>query len=179
MVMQVEVKGAAAKIDALQRFDKTAWRVVQKGVKEATAAVSKDAESRVPPMGLIPRRAGSGWGSWTYSRDGRDLSYRRGDFKFKTRFRSRVVQGFREVEGRAQLDKSLPAVAIFALAGSKDKSEHPFNTNINNQTGTRKGARNVGMWPRLLTPAYYAKGPEAAKTIGALIEKAVADVNRA
>lgn len=180
MVIKVEVKGAAAKIDALQRFDKTAWREIQRGVKKATAEITKDAESRVPPMGLIPRRAGSGWGSWTESRgERRDLSYRAGDFKFKTRFRSRVVQGFREVQGRAQLDTSSPAVAIFTLAGSKDKSGHPFNANINKQTGTRKGARNVGMWPRLLTPAYYAKGPEAAKTIGALIEKAVADVNRA
>jgi hypothetical protein len=180
MVMKVEVKGAAAKVDALQRFDKTAWRVVQKGVKEATAAVTRDAESRVPPMGLIPRRAGSGWGLWTESRgERRDLSYRPGDFQFKTKFRSRVVQGFREVQGRAILEKNTPAVAIFTLAGSKDKSGHPFNSNINKQTGTRKGARNVGMWPRLLTPAYYAKGPEAAKTIGALIEKAIADVNRA
>jgi len=179
MVMQVKVEGAAAKIDALMRFDKAAWRDIQKGVKQATAAITKDAESRVPPMGLVPRRAGSGWGAWTFSRDGRDLSYQRGNFKFKTRFRSRSVQGFREVQGRAQLDTSNPAAAIFTLAGSVNKSGHPFNTNINRQSGTREGARDVGMWPRLLTPAYYAKGPEAAKTIGALIEKAIADVNRA
>jgi hypothetical protein len=179
MVMQVKVEGAAAKIDAIMRFDKEAWRAIQKGVKAATDAISKDAERRVPPMGLIPRRAGSGWGSWNYSRDGRDLSYRRGDFKFKTRFRSRVQQGFREVQGRAQLDTSSAAVAIFTLAGSQNKSGHPFNTNINNQTGTREGARDVGMWPRLLTPAWHAKGPEASKEIGALIEKAIDQANRA
>jgi hypothetical protein len=179
MVMQVKVEGAAAKIDALMKFDKTAWRVVQKGVKDATAAVTKDAEDRVPPMGLVGLRRGAGWGQWTFSRDGRDFTYRRGDFKFKTRFRSRRVEGFREVQGRAQLDTLSPAVAIFTLAGSQNKSGHPFNANINKQTGTRQGARDVGMWPRLLTPAYYAKGPVAAKTIGKLIEDAVGNVNRA
>lgn len=179
MVMQVKVEGAAAKIDAIMRFDKEAWKAIQKGVKEATAAISKDAESRVPPMGLVGMRRGTGWGKWIASRDGRDLSYRRGDFKFKTRFRSRLQAGFREVEGRAELSTNSPAAAIFLLAGSQNASGHPFNRNINRQTGTRQGARNVGMWPRLLTPAYHAKAPEAAKTIGMLIEKAVNDTNRA
>ena len=178
MVMQIKVEGAAAKIDAIMRFDKAAWRDIQKGVKEATDAITKDAQSRVPPMGLVPRRAGTGWGKWT-RRDGYDISYDRSAFVFKTRFKSRVRQGFREVKGQALLDKSEASVAIFALAGSQDKSGHPFNRNINKQTGTRTGARNVGMWPRLLTPAYYAKGPEASKKIGALIEKAVNEVNRA
>jgi hypothetical protein len=41
------------------------------------------------------------------------------------------------------------------------------------------GARNVQMWPRLLTPAYYAKGPQASATIASLIEKAVQQANRA
>jgi hypothetical protein len=30
-----------------------------------------------------------------------------------------------------------------------------------------------------MTPAYYAKGPEAAKEIGRIIEQAVNDINRA
>lgn len=179
MVMQLKVEGAAAKIDAIMKFDKTAWRSVQKGVKEATAQVTAEAERLVPPMGIVGMRRGAGWGPWTYSRDGRDLSYRRGDFKFKTRFRSRSIQGFREVQGRAQLQSSSPATAIFLLAGSKNASGHPFNDNINRETGTRQGARNVGMWPRLLTPAYHAKAPMAAKTIGKLIEDAVNNVNRA
>lgn len=178
-MMEVKVEGAAAKIDAIFRFDKTAWKGIQKGVKEATAAITKDAADRVPPMGLVPRRRGSGWGKWIFSADGRDLSYDANAFRFKTRFKSRVKQGFREVQGRAQLDKSHPAVAIFALAGSVDQSGHPFNRNINRQTGTRANARAVGMWPRMLTPAYHAKGPIAAETIGRIIEDAVNDVNRA
>lgn len=178
MVMQVKVEGAAARIDAIMRFDKDAWKGIQKGVKEATDAIRKDAESRVPPMGLVPMRRGSGWGKWTYSRDGRDLSYRKSDFTFKTRFRSRLQQGFREVEGRAELRTDSPAAAIFLLAGSQNASGHPFNRNINKQTGTRQGVRGQGMWPRLLTPAYHAKGPEAAKVIGEIIEQAVSAANR-
>jgi len=176
MVMQVKVEGAAAKIDAIMRFDKQAWKAIQKGVKDATAEITEDAKERVPQMGIISLR-GNGWGRWTSGP--RDLSYRPADFKFKTRFRSRLQGGFREVEGRAQLDTSSPAVAIFTLAGSQNRSGHPFNRVINRQTGTRQGARGVGMWPRLLTPAYHAKAPEAAKTIGVLIEKAVNDTNRA
>lgn len=177
--MQVEVRGAAAKIDAIFRFDKTAWRGIQKGVKEAAEAITKDARDRVPPMGLVPKRAGTGWGKWIASADGRDLSYSQSDFKFKTRFRSKLRKGFREIQGQAQLDTSNPAVAIFALAGSKDASGHPFNANINKQTDTRANARDVGMWPRMLTPAYHAKAPEASKTIGRIIEDAVNEINRA
>lgn len=179
MVMKVEVRGAAAKIDALFRFDKTAWKGIQAGVKEAAEEITKDARDRVPPMGLVPKRAGTGWGKWIAAADGRPLSYDKNEFKFTTRFRSRVRQGFREVQGRSQLDTSSAAVAIFALAGSKDMSGHPFNRNINRQTGTRANARDVGMWPRMLTPAYYAKGPIAAKTIGRIVEDAVNDVNQA
>ena len=179
MVMQAKVEGAAAKIDALKRFDKDAWKAIQKGTKEATDAITQDAQRRVPPMGIIPRRAGSGWGKWTRQTDGASLNYNKNDFKFKTRFRSRLKDGFREVQGRAQLDTSKPAVAIFTLAGSQDKSGHPFNTNINKQQGGKAGVRDAGMWPRLLTPAYHAKAPQAAKTIGQLIEAAVRDVNRA
>ena len=188
MVMQAKVEGAAAKIEALKRFDKDAWKAIQKGTKEATDAITQDAKRRVPPMGLIPRRAGSGWGRWIFSRDGRDLSYSKGDFKFKTRFRSRVKDGFREVQGRAELDTRKPAVAIFTLAGSvpgpNPKTDHQrssinFKNNINKQQGGRAGVRDAGMWPRLLTPAYHAKAPQAAKTIGQLIEAAVRDVNRA
>lgn len=175
-MIEVEVRGAAAKIDALYRFDKEAWKGIQKGVKEATSAITDDAKSRVPFMGLTPKRAGTGWGKWIAAKDGRDLSYDKSKFRFTTRFRSKVKSGFRQVEGRAVLDKKNPAVAIFSLAGSVNKSKHPFNRNINKQTGTKEGARNVGMWPRLLTPAYYAKGPEAAKEIGRLIESLVKKV---
>jgi len=177
MVMKAKVEGAAAKIDAIQKFDKKAWREIQKGVKLATSAITKNAEGRVPPMGLVPTSGGKGWGPWFQGN--RDLSFVGSEFKFGTRFRSRNKQGFRQVYGYSVLNVSSPAVAIFTLAGSKNQSGHPFNRNINRQTGTRQGARNVQMWPRMLTPAYYEEGPEAAKTIGRIIEDAVRDVNSA
>lgn len=179
MAMNVEVRGAAAKIDALKRFDKSAWSGIQKGVKAAQEEITADARSRVPQMGLVPNRRGTGWGKWIEKKSGRDLSYNQNEFVFKTKFRSRVQSGFREVMGITSLDVKTPAVSIFVLAGSKDKSGHPFNRNINRQQGGQTGVRNAQMWPRLLTPARYAKGPVAAATIGRLIEQAVNQVNRA
>jgi hypothetical protein len=183
--VKVEVKGAAAKIDALFRFDKAAWRDIQRGVKKATEAVTKDAEGRVPPMGIVPMGGGLGWGPWNHG--GRDLSYSRGAFQFSTKFQSRSRKGFRQVQGRSVLDASTPSVAVFTLAGFV-RGENPqtrykarsrnFKRTVNRQTGTLAGVKGRGMWPRLLTPAYHAQGPKAAKTIGELIESAIAQANR-
>jgi hypothetical protein len=183
--MKVKVEGAAARIDALFRFDKAAWRDLQRGVKKATEAVTKNAEGRVPPMGIIPMGGGRGWGPWNHF--GRDLGYNRSAFRFSTKFQSRSRQGFRQVQGRSVLDASDASVAIFTLAGfvpgpnpkTRRKAQSVnFKRTINRQTGTVAGGKGRGMWPRLLTPAYYAEGPKAAQTIGQLIESAVAQANR-
>lgn len=174
MTMKVEVRGAAAKIDALYRFDKEVWKGVQAGVKTATGKVTAHAKSRVPFMGLVPKRAGTGWGKWTEKKTGRDFSFDSADFRFTTKFRSKQQEGFRQIEGRSSLTKKKPSTAIFLLAGSVDKSGHPFNRNINKQTGTKKGAPQT--FPRLLTPAYYAEGPEAAKEIARIVQSAVSKV---
>ena len=177
--VKVRVEGTAARIDALFRFDKAAWKALRDGVKTATDKITDDARQRVPSMGLIPMAGGKGWGPWRSKRDGRDLGYNKSAFRFKTSTRSRLRPGgFREVSGFSLLDKSTPSVAIFVLAGSQNSSGHPFNRNINKQTGTVERARNAQMWPRIMTPAYYAKRDEAAKEIGRLIETAVADANK-
>jgi len=184
-MMQVQVRGAAAKIDALFRFDKAAWRDIQRGVKKATDAITQDARSRVPQMGVVPLRGGPGWGPWTF--EGRDLGYNRGLFKFSTRFQSRSRAGFRQVQGRSVLDVGTPSVNVFVFAGvvpgPNPKTRYKarslgFKKAIHGQTGTRPGTTARGMWPRLLTPAYHAQGPIASQTIGQLIEQAVANANR-
>jgi hypothetical protein len=184
-MLDVQVKGAAAKIDALFRFDKAAWRDIQRGVKKATEAITRNAESRVPHMGVVPLRGGPGWGPWNYQ--GRDLGYNRGAFKFSTRFQSRSRAGFRQVQGRSLLDISTPSVSVFVFAGvvpgPNPKTPYKsrslgFKKAIHDQTSTRPGTTARGMWPRLLTPAYHAEGPIASKTIGKLIEDAVAQINR-
>jgi hypothetical protein len=167
--MKVKVEGAAAKIDAIFRFDKEIWKGIQKGVKNAAESVAADARSRIPPIGLYSRR-GQGWGRWIAKKDGRDLGFEQNAIRssIKPQFRSRYKSGFREVQGRA-ISKS-PAAAIYALAGSK--STKGFNAVVNEQRGS-------SVWPRAFTPAYYAKGPQARKDIGQLIERAIDEVNRA
>jgi hypothetical protein len=167
--MQVKVEGAARKIDAIFRFDKELWKGIQKGVKGAAELVAADVRNRIPPIGLYSRRS-RGWGTWVATKDGRDLGFDQNAIRgsVKTRFRSRYKGGFREVKGQAY--SSSPAGAIYALAGSK--SNDGFNAVLNIQRGS-------SVWPRAFTPAYYAKGPEASKEIGALIERAIDQVNRA
>lgn len=170
--MKVTVEGAAAKIDALFRFDKVVWAGIQKGVKEAAEAVAADARSRIFSYGVASSTGQGGWGGWIAKRDGRDLSYDQAKIRssIKPRFKSQSKSGFRVVKGQAVTTS--PAAAIYMLAGSKNTSRHRFNTVINRQHGK-------GPWPRAMTPAYYAKGPEASRDIGALIEMAINDVNKA
>jgi len=172
LIMKVEVTGAAAKIDALFRFDKDVWKGIQKGVKEAAESVAADARSRVPSYGLGGTSGTGGWGGWIAKRDGRDLSYDQGKIRkgVKTRFKSQMKSGVRVVKGQAV--NTTPAAAIYMLAGSKNRSGHRFSSVINTQ-------HSSGPWPRAMTPAYYAKGPEASKDIGRLIEKAINDINNA
>jgi hypothetical protein len=176
--MKVKVEGAAAKIDVMFRFNKELWRDMQRDVKTATEAVAADARSRVPSAGIGSRRSGyRGWGPWT-SR-GRMLSFEQGEVRagIKNKFQSRQLQGFRQVAGR--VDMTSPAGAIFALAGSRNRSGHPFNTTVNRQHGGIVGARSNQMWPRVLTPARYAKGGEAAKKIAEAVERGIDAINRA
>jgi hypothetical protein len=183
--MKVKVEGAAAKIDAIFRFDKAAWHDIQRGVKKATDAITKNAQGRVPPMGLVPLAGGAGWGPWNH--EGRDFSYSPGAFKFSTRFRSRSKQGFRQVQGRSLLDVSTAFVNVYVFAGTVggpnpktryQASSRSFKAGLHKQSSTKPGTGIPGMWPRLLTPAYHAEGPIAEKTIGKLIEEAVAKSNR-
>jgi hypothetical protein len=170
--MKVEITGVATKIDAIFRFDKDLWKGIQRGVKDAAESVAADARSRVPSYGLGGTSGTGGWGSWIAKSTGRDLSFDQGVIRkgIKTRFKSRYKSGFREVQGQAV--NTSPAAAIYMLAGSKNKSGHRFNNVINTQQGKAP-------WPRAMTPAYYAKGPQASIEIGRLIEKAINDINQA
>lgn len=170
--MKVQVTGAAAKIDALFRFDKDVWAGIQKGVKDAAREVVTDAQKRVPSFGVGGTSGTGGWGGWIAKKDGRDLSYDQTKIRknIKPRFKSQMKSGVRVIKGQAINNSA--ASAIYMLAGSKNRSGHRFNNVINTQ-------RSGGPWPRALTPAYYSKGPEASKEIGRLIEQAVNNVNKA
>jgi hypothetical protein len=177
--VKVKVEGAAAKIEALFRFDKTLWRAMQRDIREVSETVAADARNRVPTQGLYGRSGtSSGWGRWISGT--RDLSFDQGSVRggIKARSRSRSKGGgFREVVGR--VDMMSPAGAIFALVGSQNKSGHPFNALVNRQHGGSTTMRRNQFWPRMLTPARYAKGGEAAEKIGRIVERGVNDINRA
>lgn len=174
--MKVKVEGAAAKIDAIFRFDKELWRSMQREIKATTEVVATDARGRVPSQGLFSSR-GSGWGRWMSG--SRDLSFQqttvRGGIKSRTRSRSKA--GFRQVSGR--VDMTSAAGAIFTLAGSRNQSGHPFNASINRQQGGSTSARGNSTWPRLLTPARVAKGAEASRKIAQIVEQGVRNINQA
>lgn len=175
--IDVNVKGAAAKIDQIKKFDKELWKNVQKDVKDAAKLVVDEAKANVPSYGLYNRERGIvSWGAWTSVPRGRDLSFDSATVagSIKPGFRSKSVGGMRIVKGRAQIWN--PGGAIYTLAGSRNRTGHPFNTNINNQAGGYPG--KAAFWPRILTPAWYEKGPEAAKRIGKTIEDAIEKANR-
>jgi len=178
--VKVKVTGAAAKIDAIFRFDKDAWKVMQKEVRAAGADVQSDAKGRMPSNAL------SGWGPWTEAGRSRDLTYISGQAKrISVSVRSRQVQGLRRIKAKVGFSSGNAAGAIFGLAGSVSGTQSPFvqssinfKSAMNRTHGGTMGSRNARMWPRALTPAYYAKGPRARERIGAAVERMVANVNR-
>jgi hypothetical protein len=158
----IEVKGVPELINQISKFDKEIYKILTKEVRQALSSVAKDAKARTPSA-----RAIKGWGPWTAARDGRDLSFNGADVKrgimpqaVKRSKRGRVVK----FSGRV-ITKT-PAGAIFALAGSKGGGQ--FEDAL--------VRRNGNVWPRTLTPALYAKGPQAARDIEAAINKAAENV---
>jgi hypothetical protein len=158
----IEVKGVPELINQISKFDKEVYKILTKEVRQALSSVASDAKSRTPSG-----RAIKGWGPWTAARDGRDLSFNGAVVKrgimpqaVKRSKRGRVVK----FSGRV-ITKT-PAGAIFALAGSKGGGQF--------EDALVRGNGNV--WPRTLTPALYAKGPQAARDIEAAIQKAAENV---
>jgi len=161
----VEVKGVPELINQISKFDKDVYKILTKEVRKALTSVANDAKARTPNG-----RAIQGWGPWIAAGTGRDLSFNGADVKrgiapqaVKRSSRGRVVKFSGRVITRT------PAGAIYALAGSKGSGQ--FEEALIRKTRTSKG------WPRTLTPALYAKGPQAARDITAAIKRAAASVN--
>jgi hypothetical protein len=174
--MRVKVEGSARKIDLIFAFDKQLWKEMQKEVRSAGQLVQRDAIARMPAMGL------SRWGLW-FAR-GRNLSYESGVKRISISVRSKETAGLRRVKVKIGFASGNAAGAIFSLAGSKSGkgSDYParsanFRTAMNREHGGSVGMRGNQTWPRALTPAYYAKGPEARQKIGAAVERMIARVN--
>lgn len=178
--MKVKVEGAARKIDMIFRFDKDLWNTTQIEVRRAGRDVASDAKARIPTQGL------TNWGAWLEFPRNRDLSYNSGRVQVVTvSVRSKETKGLRRLKAKIGFGRGNAAGAIFGLAGSvaKTQTEFPgrsanFKKQMNIAHGGSIGSRNSQTWPRALTPAYYARGPQARIKIGAAIERMIAKVNR-
>ncbi len=178
--MAIKIDGAERIIQRIYAFDKEVWKVLQKEIREASDEIRKEAQSSTPSVGLgnwgpwsvATGRSGSA-GSVTFSRGSRDISF------FGSQVQRSIKSQARSRAGRAGADRSIAgrvvindaAGAIFALAGSKNRSGHRFNDNLN----TKHGA---GPWPRLIGPAWTSNVDRVRDLIDAAIDKAAREVTR-
>lgn len=171
--MIVDVENVGPLINRLQKFDKDVYKILQREIKEGAEIVAADARTRVPEPAL------SGWGAWnlttgttgsvgavTLTEGNRDLSYIgsrvRSSIKPSARATRRRGRGTVGIVGRVTIGNA--GGAIWSLAGSKTTGSW-FTRNLNRKFGE-------GTWPRALTPALYAKGPQAIAKIDAAIGRA-------
>ena len=174
MPVNLEVNGAGALVDALSKFNKEIYRILQDEVRDAAGLVADDAKRRFPGQPM------SRWGSWnlttgttgssgsvTFATGSRDLSY---DSATVTRS---VRPGARKSRVRGAGATGISGIvsiksaggAIFATAGHKTPSS-PFNRTIVSRFGND--------YPRALKPALFAKGPQAAEMIDDELKRAQA-----
>lgn len=162
MVWKFEVHGLAENINYLEKFNTDVAKILKKEMKDGANEVAKVSRS------LIPTRTLTNWGPWTYSRDGRDLSFNSATVKRGIVAKQRRVRRRGETVGFGYVvENKTPAGALYELAGSRNKSGEPFNSLINMHHGSIQPKR-----PRTLIPAYYQAMPLAQAKIEAALEKA-------
>lgn len=171
--MLVDVENVGPLVNRLQKFDKDVYKILQREIKAGAEVVADDARTRVPEPAL------SGWGIWslatgsagtrgavTLVTGSRDLSFDgprvRTSIKPSVRATRRRGRGTTGIVGRVAIGNA--GGAIWSLAGSKSTGSW-FTRNLNRKFGE-------GPWPRALTPALYAKGPQAIAKIDAAIQRA-------
>lgn len=173
----LEVQGASDLINRISRFDKDVYRVLQKEVRGATQDMRDDAQSLEPSghalFGTISGdQVSDGWGSWTASRDGRDLGFDGTESGLKSgmkvQARKTTRAGAVGIVGRVVAPKSA-AAHIFLLAGKHDAQKRPgwggnFKYELNRRYGTT--------FPRGMTTAWRRGYKKAADRIDRAIEAA-------
>jgi hypothetical protein len=181
MPMTLEVDGAGRLVDALSKFNKEIYKILQDDVRAAAGLVAEDARRRTPAMvlyGGYGERRSNGWGTWTSSGNsptkfgsrgtgaGRDLSYNEGriDGSIKVGARKARVRGAGSVGMKGIVTMNDVGGQIWATAGHEnDRSQ--FNKKIIDRYGSD--------YPRGLKAALFAKGPEAGEMMDRAIERAV------
>lgn len=160
---RVEVTGLRQVVNALQNWDASAGKRINKEITDAAKRVAARASELTPNENPL-----SNWGSFIESRRGRDLSFNAGAVRsnYKTRrnnFRRRGVSA-----GIAwEVTQNNAGGSMFAVIGNKSRVQ------------TRSGSHLVdvinqrfpGKQPRVLIPAYYdVMTPELRDGIRQMIE---------
>jgi hypothetical protein len=183
-MFQIEVRGAAAVTEGIFRLDKEVWRDLQKDVRNAGKVIAVEAGQNMPSQPL------RNWGKWIeFSGRGKSLWYEGSSVRaFRSGFRSKSTQGFREVSAVVMPSGSNVAGSIFLLAGSVEttQSKHPagpvrsrnFKRALNRRHGGSAAARGNGTWPRVLGPLYYKHREKVRKEVGQAVERAIARFNK-
>lgn len=171
--MTFKVEGADRMIERIKGFENEIYKDLQREVREASSGIVKDAQAAAPSRGLRrwgPWRANAG-GAQGFRNTSRDRDFVQSNVRsgIRSQFRTRKTGGSLGVLGRVVQND--PAGAIFALAGSRNRSGDPFNALLNQKHG-------AGPWPRLLGPAWTDNVDEARSRIRKAVDDAARRVTR-
>ena len=144
---KVEVTNLKQMLNALEIIDKSAVKKIEKTIRTVANGIVVDASYISPGSNPL-----SGWGKWTYSRDGRDLSFDSAavasGFKVqKNNFKRRGVSagfGYDVKQWNA-------AGAIFEVMGSGNRVTNDSGQNMVDMVNKRFPRKQ----PRTLIGAYY------------------------
>ena len=177
--MRLEVEGAGRFVDALSKFNKAIYKMLQDDVRAAAGLVAEDAKSRIPPQVLYGGRSSGrerpspGWGLWT-------ASGKRGDMPAGTNlnWNQAKVQNSIKAGARKARVRDAGAVGISGLVSLQDIAGQKWATAGKDPEKSRMNpaiiARYGDDYPRALKAALFAKGPEAGEQIDKAIERAQA-----
>lgn len=181
--VSIEVDGLSERLAQLREFDRVAYDRAVQELEQGAQGVADWAANNTPDNGL------SNWGAWSSASQvrrtgsgtvvvqrgggigGRDLAFNA--TSVKAGYRPKVGRKFRKgqlLSTRVVVEQASPAGAIYELAGSTTVDwgaiggSKTFKANLNDKRGS-------GPWPRILNPAYYAAGGEAADRIEAVVAR--------
>lgn len=166
----MKIDGVENVLARLRAFDKDVYKILQREIREAMTNMTNEAKGNVPDPAL------SNWGNWGgrtssgFRNTTRDRPFDAGQVirSIKPQFRTQKrMMGVDVAAGRVVIGDA--AGAIFALAGSQNRSGHLFNSNLNSKYG-------AGPWPRLIGPAWTNHVDKARDDIKAAVDKAAREV---
>ena len=177
----VNVNGIGQFVARMKRFDEDTSKVLVSEIKVAVDGIYQAAGQTITATG----NPLSNWGSWTErkrvgsrgavtSSGGtytRDRSYSASDAKRGLKKNVRVINKPDHQDVVAIIKQMNPAAAIYELAGSKSKSGHVFNANVNRTHPAQR-------WPRVLGPAWADGNKRAGQLIAAAVKRAINTVNQ-